>query len=234
MQKLIYPLWKDISLNADAFRQQLIEQLGPKIIAQGSLALRICVADSDVSGADPYRISSDNDPIDAIITVWLDTYLNRSNIEASIASHVDRYSGYAVWESEPLVVPEQYRVAAGQRSPGMNEVVFLRKPDRLSREAWLDIWHNSHTQVAIDTQSTFGYRQNVVVKTLTDNASWHDAIIEENFPEAAIHSRMAFYDAGSDEALYRSREQAMIDSCTRFIDFDNMDCIPMSEYILQH
>ena len=151
----------------------------------------------------------------------------------AIAAHVARYAAYAVWESEPLVVDTQHHVALGQRSPGMNEVVFLRKPEQLDYNKWLDIWHNSHTQVAIDTQSTFGYRQNVVTKMLTENTTWHDAIIEENFPEAAIHSRMAFYDAENDEALYRAREQAMIDSCTRFIDFENMDCFPMSEYIMQ-
>ena len=59
------------------------------------------------------------------------------------------------------------------------------------------------------------------------------AIIEENFPEAAIHSRIAFYDAGEDKDLYKAREREMAESCARFIDFDNMDCLPMSEYIMQ-
>ena len=60
---------------------------------------------------------------------------------------------------------------------------------RLSYEQWLDIWHNSHTRVAIDTQSTFGYRQNVVVRPLTYLAPPIDAIIEENFPPAAMSDR---------------------------------------------
>jgi len=49
----------------------------------------------------------------------------------------------------------------------MYQVVLLRKPPRLSHEQWLEIWLGSHTQVAIDTQSTFGYRQNVIVRPLT-------------------------------------------------------------------
>lgn len=233
MQKLIYTLWKNEAQSAESFRDHLIKNLSPQIIASNSRQLRVCVVDEDVAGADPYRIVSDANPVDAVITVWLDSYLRREQIDACVAKSVARYGCYAVWESEPLVVPEQFRVAPGQRSPGMNEVVFLRKPERLSYQAWLDVWHNSHTQVAIDTQSTFGYRQNVVVKMLTEDTPMHDAIIEENFPEAAIHSRMAFYDAGEDTALYKERERIMVESCARFIDFDNMDCIPMSEYIMQ-
>ncbi len=45
-------------------------------------------------------------------------------------------------------------------------------------------------------------------------------------------SRAAFYDADGNEELYRQREKEMVDSCVRFIDFDKIDCIPMSEYIL--
>ena len=231
MQKLIYSLWKTPGISSETFRQTLLNTLSPQIISLGSKQLRICVVDQDVAAAAPYRIISDTDPVDGLLTIWLDSYLYRGEIESAIQQSVDRLSAYAVWESEPLVAEQT--APLGQRSDGMNEVVFLRKPARLDYQEWLHIWHTQHTQVAIDTQSTFGYRQNVVTQTLTANAKHHDAIIEENFPPAAISSRMAFYAADDDKELYRAREKIMVESCAKFIDFDDMDCIPMSEYIMQ-
>ena len=119
-----------------------------------------------------------------------------------------------------------------RRVEGMCQVVFLQKPDRLSYEQWLDTWHHSHTQVAIDTQSTFGYRQNVVARALTEGAPPCDAIIEENFPAAAMNSQQAFYAAVGDEVKFRANQKAMIDSCVRFIDFDKIDVLPTSEYVV--
>ena len=81
MQKLIYPVWKSDGLSTAEFREILIGTLSPKIIQNGSKQLRVCVVDDDVAAAAPYRIVSDGDPIDAVITIWLDTYLQRSNIE---------------------------------------------------------------------------------------------------------------------------------------------------------
>jgi hypothetical protein len=84
--------------------------------------------------------------------------------------------------------------------------------------------------VAIDTQSTFGYRQNYVVRALTEAAPEVHAIVEENFPDEAMTSDHAFYAAPDDATLAR-HQQAMMDSCARFIDFERIDVIPMSEYL---
>jgi len=141
-------------------------------------------------------------------------------------------AGYLVTESEPIV-NSKHVVANGQRTPGMCQVVVLRKPPRLNYEHWLEIWHGSHTQVAIDTQSTFGYRQNVIVRPLTYAAPPYDAIIEEHFPAEAMTDPMVFYDAVGDEAKRKRNRKAMIESVVRFIDFDKMDCLPMSEYVVK-
>jgi hypothetical protein len=70
-----------------------------------------------------------------------------------------------------------------------------------------------------------------VARTLTVGAPHVDAIIEENFPAAAISSQQAFYDAVGDEEKMQANQQAMIDSVVRFIDFDRIDVLPASEYI---
>lgn len=232
MEKIIYPVWKSDPEKNEDFRDRLLNTLSPKLIELGAEKLRICVVDEDVAPAATYRMEATRPTPDGIISLWLNSSVYRQPFEQAIAEHTPRYAGYLVTESEPLINSEHV-VPEGQRTPGMNQVVFLQKPPRLSYQEWLDIWHGSHTQVAIDTQSTFGYRQNVIARPMVYASPAYDAIIEENFPEAAISSREAFYDAQGDEKLYQERQQAMIDSCMRFIDFDKIDCVPMSEYIMK-
>jgi hypothetical protein len=146
---------------------------------------------------------------------------------------VARRSAYLVAEAEPLVSQRAHPSEPGERVYGMCHVVFFRKPASLPREAWLSVWKESHTRVAIDTQSTFGYRQNVVVRALGEDVLPFDAIVEEHFPPEAMASDHAFYDTDGDEALLQARVTAMMESCARFIDFEHIDVIPMSEYMIR-
>ena len=43
----------------------------------------------------------------------------------------------------------------------------------------------------------------------------------------------AFYATGGDEAVLQRNMTAMIESCSRFIDFEQIDVIPMSEYLVK-
>jgi len=228
MEKILYSVWKSDSDSGDEFRDSLLEQLGPELLGLGVRGLRISVVDSEVEPASSLRQENLGAAMDAMISVWLDSSVYREAIEAAIAARVERMDGYLVTESEPLCsdTPE------GERTPGMAQVVFLQRPERLSEAEWIEIWHGSHTQVAIDTQSTFGYRQNVVARTVTDGAAHIDAIIEENFPAEAMSSQHAFYAADSEED-YQARLNAMIESCARFIDFDKINVCPTSEYLLK-
>ena len=194
--------------------------------------MRIGVVDEDVAPAASLRMETTKPSITGLVSIWADTSIRRRPFEEVLQGAVARLVGYLVTESEPIV-NTKHVAADGQRTPGMYQVVLLRKPPRLSHEQWLEIWLGSHTQVAIDTQSTFGYRQNVIVRPLTPAAPPCDAIIEEYFPAEAMTDPMVFYDAAGDEAKRKRHEKAMLDSVMRFIDFDKIDRIPMSEYTLK-
>ncbi len=231
MEKILYPMWKSESVSGDEFRDHLLSKLGPAILDTGVLGLRVSVVDSEVEPAAGLRMVNTRPAMDAMLSVWLDSSVYRAPIEELIAAHCVRFAGYLVTESEPIVNQEHPPVV-GERTFGMAQVVFLQRPQRLSEQQWLEIWHGSHTQVAIDTQSTFGYRQNVIARPLTYAAAPYDAIIEENFPPEAMSSQHAFYGVEDDAGLEKNR-QAMIDSCVRFIDFDKIDCVPTSDYVLK-
>jgi hypothetical protein len=232
MEKMVYLVWKREIDTEAVFRQKLLERVSRQIVDAGAHQLRIGVVDEGVTAAASLRIEATKPPISGVICIWADTSVRRRPFENAIQASVSRMAGYLVTESEPIV-NTKHVAADGQRTPGMYQVVLLRKPPRLSREQWLEVWLGSHTQVAIDTQSTFGYRQNVVVRPLTYAAPKYDAIVEELFPAEAMTDPMVFYNAVGDEAKRKQHEKAMIDSVVRFIDFDKMDRIPMSEYTMK-
>lgn len=230
MEKLVYPLWNVEGEDGDALRERLLGETVPALLAcTGTHAVRLTVADSRVAPASGKRISRLPPPPDAVLSLWLDNAGARSGQEAAIASAVERFDCLLVTEAEPIVNRDQAPAADGL-VPGWCQVVFLETPPRLSRAEWLEIWQGSHTAVAIETQSTFAYRQNVVARKFGDGERLPDAMIEESFPLEAMTSDHAFYDA-ADDAQLQARVQAMMESCARFIDFDRMDVIPMSEYV---
>lgn len=233
MEKLIYPVWKPAALDGDGFREQLLGT-APQLLADSNVrGLRIAVADSAVAAGGKRCMAASAPPPDGVISIWLNNAAMRASLEQLLAPQVDRFTSYLVTEAEPIVNTE-HEAVPGERVFGMCHVVFLRRPPRLSEEDWLAIWQGSHGQIAIDTQSTFGYRQNVIVRGMSYAAPPLDAMIEENFPPQAMTSDYAFYDVaeGDDEGL-GANLTAMMESCSRFIDFDKIDVIPMSEYVLK-
>lgn len=231
MEKLMYLLWKPTAQSIADFRQHCIHTLAVAVANAGGCQLRYMVADDDVAQASPSRIIAQNPAFDAVLSFWVDSAVAAPTFNTLIASAVPRYSGFLVSESEPLR-NRRFPARAGTRTHGMNQVVLLQKPERLTRDEWLNIWQHSHTAIAIETQSSFGYRQNIVVHPVSEPQVVCDAIVEENFPAEAMTDREAFYNATGNPALKAEREKRMIDSCLRFIDFDRIDCIPASEYVL--
>lgn len=231
MEKIQYALWKNTDESHQHFSERLRSTVAPECLSHSPQALSLAVVDDAVAAASAYRMECTRPAPDALLSLWLHSAISRGDYEAILAQNVARFWGYLVCESSPL--PDSHSHSGGDRTPGMNQVVFLRKPPRLDRETWLENWLGHHTSVAIETQSTFVYRQNVIMRALNYGSAPYDAVVEECFPEAAIHSREAFYDAVDQPELFQQRQQQMMESCARFIDFDKIDCVPMSEYVFK-
>ena len=237
MRKIIFPLWKHASQACDDFRDTLIESLPAKMTQCPCVKkLRITVVDSDVASAAPKRLEGCQPLPDAVISIYLDDGASKSSddlelFELALQACTHRYTGYGVSESQPLK-NVAHMAASGQRAYGFCQVVFLQRPERLTKAQWLELWQGQHTQIAIDTQDTFAYRQNVIERIVSGDAPLLHAMIEENFPPQAMTSDRAFYGV-SNQAQLDENMAAMMQSCARFIDFDRIDVIPMSEYFFQ-
>ena len=181
------------------------------------------------------RRSTTDPPIAAVASVWVDSAVHhlRRPIDEVIAASGSRMAAYLVTESEPLA-HRGPTPGPRSRTDGFTQVALLRRPARLTRGAWLERWHDHHTQVAIDTQSTFAYRQNLVVDALNDDAPPIDAIVEESFPVAALTDWYAFYDAPGDDERFHAHVEAMVASTETFLDHEtDLDVLPTSEYVLR-
>jgi hypothetical protein len=231
MEKLVYVLWKRPEMPVEAFRDDLIGPCGRRLLELGARGLAVSVADEHVLYAQGSVITHLEVPIAAVIGLWLDTHLDRAPHEEVIAASSSRYAGYLVLESVPIVNSTR-KAALGERTPGVNTIGFLEKPERLTYPEWLELWQGRHTGVAVETQSTFLYIQNAVVRALGGAAPPWVAIVEEGFPREALTDQKVFYDAGeSDEKLEENRSR-MIESCRRFIDFEHLESHVFSQYVL--
>lgn len=233
MEKLIYALWRDPAAAPDAYAQRLRSELSPALRDAGARGLKLNVSDSAVEAAAGLRQVHLQPQPDAFVNLWVDSAITalRRPLDQLIAAHCLRHAAYLVSESQPL--RNRRRPAPpGDRTEGFAQMALLRRPERLSHEEWLDIWHNSHTTVAVETQSNFEYIQNLVIRRLTPDGPAWDAIVEECFPAAAMTDPYVFFDAAGDEAKFQHNLKRMMDSVQRFIEMNRLDVVPTSQYLM--
>lgn len=230
MEKLVYALWRPSDTDLDPWADR-VRDAGEALLDRGARGVQVNVADTDVARA-VVRMSTFAAPIEATVAVWLDTATGptRTAVEAALTAVAERTAGWLVTESVPLEAPA---TGAGERTPGFANLAFLRCPAHLDRTEWLDRWQGSHTAVALETQRTLGYVQNVVVRPVTEGAPAVDGIVEELFPIEALTDFHVFFDTGgSDDELGR-RMSAMTTSVAHFSGEDApLDVVPTSRYVL--
>ncbi len=231
MEKLIYALWRPAAIDSETWSAALRETVSERLIVAGARGIQVNVADDAVASA-MVRMSTFDQPIEATISIWVDTAADtpRAEIDATVVSASERVAGYLVTESVPMGSPP---TDAGSRTPGFANLAFLRRPAHLDRAQWLERWQGQHTKIAVTTQSTFGYVQNVVVRPVTAAAPPIDAIVEELFPAEAMTDFHVFFDTGGSNDELNRRMTAMTASVANFSGEDApLDVVPTSRYVL--
>jgi hypothetical protein len=104
--------------------------------------------------------------------------------------------------------------------------------DGISYEQFISLWHNEHRAVALETQSTFAYVRNEIVRALTPDAPKWAAVVEESFPIEALTDPAVWYAAVGSPARLEQHRRRMIESCIAFLALDRVESHPMSEYVL--
>lgn len=233
MEKVIYVLWRGARSDRAGWGPALRGALAQRLIELGAAGVQVNVCDDEAQGAAP-TFHASRPAMDAFVSVWIDTANadRRRPFDDAVGELAERFAAYLVTESRPMV-NTRFPPKPGARTAGFAQVALFQRPPRLSQQAWLEVWLGSHTQIAIDTQDTFLYVQNVVSRALTFDAPPYGAIVEEGFPPAAFGNLRAFYDASDDEAKFARHQAAMAKSCQRFIDFDKLDVVQTSQYVIK-
>jgi len=215
----------------DSWCARLRTEVADELLALGVPGLTVNVHDGPVR-ASLMTLTTLDPPVVAVVSVWTQQYYGAQLTAAlqRLRAECTGLAAYLVTESVPMPGPAP---VPGERTEGLANVALLRRPDRLDESEWLRRWHLDHTQVAIDTQSTFGYTQNTVVRALTPDAPRVDAIVEELFPIEAVASVQAFFGAADDTDL-ADRMTKMIASTSAFGANENVDTIATSRYILRN
>jgi hypothetical protein len=207
-------------------------QRGPvadAILRLGVAGLTVNVRDGAVRDS-LMTLTTLDPPVAAVISLWTQQCYGDQVTTALelLAAEAESVAAYLVTESVPLPVPDQI----GSRTSGLANIALLRRPAGLDPDTWLRRWQLDHTPVAIETQATFGYIQNWVVRTLTPDAPAVAGIVEELFPAEAITDLTAFFGA-TDDADLQNRLRRMVASTSAFGANENIDTVPTSRYPLK-
>jgi hypothetical protein len=219
--KLMYAAWGD-----DLPDRLQDEGLHRRLQDAGVTRVQLNLDDAEVAAA--MRIATGPDPIGAIVSTWSDEDVS-AEVTAALGDVATQLAGWEVDERLPIPPPGSPH---GERMDTLANVAVLRRPEELAREEWLHRWLVDHTPIAISTQATFGYVQNVVVRPVTATSPRVvDALVEELFPSAGMVDMHAFYGSGGDDAELNDRLTRLMTSVAR-IGFDHdIDLVPSSRYV---
>ena len=231
MEKICSVLWKRTGQSDDGFRDALLGG-APELAKAGALRLRIAAVDAHVAAGTKVRISRMDAPKAALVSYWVHEADTRTSIEAQLARRSGQLTSFLVVESEPIRNTEHV-APIGQRTPGFNLVTCIEPKDGLSYAEFIERWHKEHRAVALETQSTFAYVRNEIVRPLTPGAPGWAAIVEEHFPLEALTDPMVWYAANGSKQIFQQNFQRMMDSCSAFLALDRVDSHPMSEYVFE-
>jgi hypothetical protein len=228
MEKVIAVL-----MRADSNEDWCTRQRGPvadALLELGVPGLSVNVRDDAVRHS-LMTLTTLDPPVAAVVSLWTQQCYGdqMSAALALLERECDQLAAYLVTESIPLAAAA---TEPGCRTTGLANIALLRRPADLDEATWLTRWQRDHTSVAIETQSTFGYTQNWVVRTLTPDAPGIAGIVEELFPIEAITDLKAFFGAADDKDL-QNRISQMVASTTAFGANENIDTVPTSRYVVK-
>jgi hypothetical protein len=231
VEKLASVLWKPAGSTDADFASALLAT-APELAKRGAARLRIDVVDDAVAAGTAVRVGSMDPPKDAVVFYWLDEGDLRGPIEAILAEVASRMETFLVVESEPVRNTEHVAPLA-ERTPGFNLVTCIEPKDGMSYAEFVHHWHTEHRRCALETQSTFAYVRNEIVRAYGEDAPPWAAIVEESFPIEALTDPRVWYRWEGSEEQFRRNRKWMIESCLAFLALDRVESHPMSEYVFE-
>ena len=240
MEKLQYLVWLPGDTSPAGVREQLLG-VGGRLLALDPVALTMDLDDDGAQISPPMPLPDDEDPVRAVVSLWLPNYDRRGPFEEVLAAEATRIAGYLVSES----LYDDYGTTRwgtargwpdGARSPGVLTVSLLERPARFEcdEDAWYEFWHTRQSPMSAELQPRTRYVRNSVFRPVTPDApAWH-GIVEEAWPSLAhVTDPDRFYCADGDPRVLQRHLTTMLEHVTHFLDLDRLRVHTMSEYVLR-
>jgi hypothetical protein len=240
MEKLIYLVWLTPDTTPDQVAETMLGQVAPELLGLGPTALTMDLDDGEAQISPPMPLPDDEDPVRALVSIWLPNADERHRYEEVLDRSATRIAGYLVSESlyddygttrwsGPRTWPD------GQRSPGVLTVTLFEKPERFDDDAeWYDFWHTRQSPMSAEVQPRCRYVRNSVFRAVTSGAPPWRGIVEEAWAAVDdVTDPMRFYCADGDPEVMNANLSTMLDHVTHFLDLDHTRVHTMSEYPLR-
>ena len=233
MEKVIYALWAQPGEDRDTFGKRLREEMAPRLLELGARGLQLNLRDKDV--AEPGQLDMDpiNLNLDAVAHVWVNSAVNelRQPFDDLLKEYASLICGYLVCESLPYPNTE-FPTKSGERTPGLAQTVFMKRPPRLAPEAWMDLWHGDQTRLAVELQNNFYYCQNVVMRYATAVAPPFDAIVEEVLHLEAMDDYLCRFRGNTPEEREKNCNDFLVNTAL-MVDVDKIVVMATSQYVFK-
>ena len=239
MEKLQYLVWLPEGTERHAVKPLMIDEIAPRIVATGVLGLTMDLDDDEADVPAPVPAPPGEHTLQALVSVWVDCYDRRADLEAILDEVAVRVDGYQVVESlytdygrSQWAAPRDW--PDGQRSPGILTVARFEQLPDTDFEEWLAFWHGHQSPMSEAIQPRCRYVRNLVVRGLEPGQPAWRGIVEEAWPSAEhVVDPMLFYCANGDTEVMNANIATMIDHVTKLMDLTTMRSQTMSEWILK-
>lgn len=146
-------------------------------------------------------------------------------LDTSFINAMNALTGTTAYQCQ-VRTPKALSLAPTQRYAGTLQLCCFRRLGGLSDDDLATAWLDRHTGVALETQSTEGYRQHWVN---SHPALDFDGIVEEYFPASAAESVAHFFNAVGDREKLKRHIDRMTASTSQFIDLDQSEVIHLTD-----
>jgi hypothetical protein len=217
----------------------MIDEVAPRLVAAGARALTIDVDDEPAQVPPPAPPPEGENPVRAVVSLWVDAYDWRAPFEDVLRAHSERIAGYQAVESMYRDYGDNQWSARrdwpdGTRSPGILTVSLFEQKRDMEFDDWITFWHTKQSPMSEAIQPRARYVRNALFRAITPDAPPYRAIVEEAWPTVDdLTDPMRFYCANGDAELLQRNVTTMIEHVTTFIDFDTFRNLTLSEWIIK-
>lgn len=224
MAKLQYLIRPASKPSLSLFRERVLEQLVPEVLAlgPGRLAVHVTVDDPPRLAVIPFK----RRPL-ALVSIWHDAPDSRDWYLP--LSRFGRVSGYRVEESLPLDYQRDW--PDGTPTPGVGLLTLFSRRRGLDQQAFIRAWHGSHTPLSLEIHPMWRYERNVVQGVALEGSPPIDAIVAEHFRRRSdLLDPVRFF--GGARRMVPNMARVALD-IRRFIHLPGMENYLVSEHRLR-